>query len=42
VLDLRVGQGVTCHATCFTPGIAAPDAPGHPATGPAPEARSRR
>lgn len=23
VLDLRVGAGVTCHATCFTPGIPA-------------------
>jgi hypothetical protein len=22
VLDLRVGDGVTCHATCFTPGLA--------------------
>jgi hypothetical protein len=25
VLDLRVGAGVTCHATCFTPGAPAPD-----------------
>jgi hypothetical protein len=25
VLDLRVGAGVTCHATCFTPGVAARD-----------------
>jgi hypothetical protein len=24
VLDLEVGQGVTCFATCFTPGLAAP------------------
>jgi thiol-disulfide isomerase/thioredoxin len=24
VLDLRVGDGVTCHATCFTPGLAPP------------------
>jgi len=24
VLDLRVGEGVTCYATCFTPGVAAP------------------
>ncbi len=23
VLDLRVGPGVTCHATCFTPAIPA-------------------
>ena len=22
VLDLRVGEGVTCHATCFSPGVA--------------------
>ena len=22
VLDLRVGEGVTCYATCFTPGLA--------------------
>jgi hypothetical protein len=26
VLDLRVGAGVTCYATCFTPGLAAPAA----------------
>ncbi|HEX8104507.1 MAG TPA: redoxin domain-containing protein [Solirubrobacteraceae bacterium] len=26
VLELEIGSGVTCHATCFTPGIAAPDA----------------
>jgi hypothetical protein len=32
VLDLDVGEGVTCHATCFTPGIA----PG----GPRPRARA--
>jgi thiol-disulfide isomerase/thioredoxin len=42
VLELQVGPGVTCHATCFTPGVAAPDAPAPPAAGPAPEARSRR
>src|SRR5918995_1678147 len=24
VLELEVGAGVTCHATCFTPGVAAP------------------
>jgi thiol-disulfide isomerase/thioredoxin len=33
VLDLQVGDGVTCHATCFTPGVAAPDAPVHPEDG---------
>jgi thiol-disulfide isomerase/thioredoxin len=26
VLDLRPGDGVTCHATCFTPGLAPPAA----------------
>jgi thiol-disulfide isomerase/thioredoxin len=26
VLDLRVGDGVTCYATCFTPGLAPPGA----------------
>jgi hypothetical protein len=31
VLELRVGPGVTCHATCFTPGVAAPRDPGPPA-----------
>jgi len=25
VLDLRVGEGVTCYATCFTPGLAPAD-----------------
>ena len=24
VLDLVIGEGLTCHATCFTPGVAAP------------------
>jgi hypothetical protein len=33
VLDLRIGAGVTCHATCFTPAIAAPGAPGPPGAG---------
>jgi thiol-disulfide isomerase/thioredoxin len=33
VLDLRIGAGVTCHATCFTPGVAAPGAPGRRAAG---------
>jgi hypothetical protein len=33
VLDLEVGPGVTCHATCFTPGVAAPRASGPPAGG---------
>jgi thiol-disulfide isomerase/thioredoxin len=31
VLDLEVGPGVICHATCFTPGVAAPGAPAPPA-----------
>ena len=26
VLDLQVGEGVTCYATCFTPGLAPPGA----------------
>ncbi|HEY3828181.1 MAG TPA: redoxin domain-containing protein [Solirubrobacteraceae bacterium] len=26
VLDLQIGAGVVCHATCFTPGVAAADA----------------
>jgi hypothetical protein len=26
VLDLRIGDGVTCYATCFTPGLALPGA----------------
>jgi len=25
VLELRVGEGVTCHATCFSPGPVPPD-----------------
>ena len=25
VLDLRVGDGVACYATCFTPGLAPPE-----------------
>lgn len=33
VLDLRVGAGVTCHATCFTPGVAAPRGRALPAAG---------
>ena len=33
VLDFEVGAGVTCHATCFTAGVAAPRADGHPAGG---------
>jgi thiol-disulfide isomerase/thioredoxin len=32
VLDLRMGDGVTCHATCFTPGVA-PGDPARPAAG---------
>jgi hypothetical protein len=42
VLELAVGAGVTCHATCFTPGVAAPRAPGRPAAAPAAEGRSPR
>ena len=26
VLELDIGDGVTCHATCFTPGLAPPAA----------------
>ena len=33
VLELEVGPGVTCHATCFTPAVAAPRAPGRRAAG---------
>jgi hypothetical protein len=33
VLALELGAGVTCHATCFTPGIAAPGARDRPAGG---------
>jgi hypothetical protein len=33
VLDLDVGAGVTCHATCFTPGVAAPGGRARPAGG---------
>jgi hypothetical protein len=33
VLDLRIGAGVTCHATCFTPGVADPRGPARPAAG---------
>jgi hypothetical protein len=42
VLDLRIGPGVTCHATCFTPGVAAPRGSARPAAAPAPEDRSPR
>ena len=31
VLDLRVGAGVACHATCFTAGVADPARPAPPA-----------
>ena len=24
VIELEIGAGVTCHATCFTPGLASP------------------
>ena len=33
VLELAIGAGVTCHATCFTPGVAAPGDPARPASG---------
>jgi len=33
VIDLRIGDGVTCFATCFTPGPAAPRASGPPTDG---------
>ncbi len=33
VLELDVGDGVVCHATCFTPGVAAPGDRGRPAAG---------
>jgi hypothetical protein len=33
VLDFTVGPGVTCHATCFTPGVAAPGGSAPPAAG---------
>jgi thiol-disulfide isomerase/thioredoxin len=33
VLDVRIGAGVTCHATCFTPGVPAPRDRGRPAGG---------
>jgi hypothetical protein len=42
MLELEIGGGVTCHATCFTPGVPAPDDPGRPAAAPAPEDRSPR
>jgi thiol-disulfide isomerase/thioredoxin len=42
VLDLRVGPGVTCHATCFTPGVAAPRDPDRQGAAPAPAVRSPR
>ena len=33
VLEIEIGAGVTCHATCFTPGVAAPGGPARPAAG---------
>jgi len=33
VLSLEAGPGLTCHCTSFTPGVAAPRAPGRPAGG---------
>ena len=37
VLEFDVGPGVTCFATCFTPGVAAPRDPDRPAAAPAAE-----
>ena len=37
VLEFDVGPGVTCLATCFTPGVSAPDGPDRPAAAPAAE-----
>jgi len=33
LLELEVGAGITCHATCFTPGVAAPRGHDRPAAG---------
>jgi hypothetical protein len=33
VLEIEIGAGVTCHATCFTPGVAAPGVRARPAAG---------
>jgi thiol-disulfide isomerase/thioredoxin len=40
VLDLRIGPGVVCLGTCFTPGVAAPHGRDRPAAAPAPAGRS--
>jgi thiol-disulfide isomerase/thioredoxin len=37
-LELEIGPGVTCYATCFTPGVQAPGDPGRPAGAAAAEA----
>jgi thiol-disulfide isomerase/thioredoxin len=37
VLEFDVGPGVTCLATCFTPGVSAPNGPDRPAAAPAAE-----
>jgi hypothetical protein len=42
VLDLRIGSGVTCHATCFTPGVEAPRDLDRPAAAPGAAARRPR
>jgi hypothetical protein len=42
VLELRVGAGVTCHATCFTPGVEAPRGRARPAAAPGAAARRPR
>jgi thiol-disulfide isomerase/thioredoxin len=41
-LDFEVGAGVTCYATCFTPGIEAPRGPDRPAGAGASEDRPPR
>jgi thiol-disulfide isomerase/thioredoxin len=40
VLDLRIGPGVVCLGTCFTPGVAAPHGRDRPAAAPTPAGRS--
>jgi thiol-disulfide isomerase/thioredoxin len=40
VLDLRIGPGVVCLGTCFTPGVAGPHGRDRPAAAPTPAGRS--
>jgi hypothetical protein len=42
VLELEIGPGVTCHATCFTPGVEAPRGRARPAAAAAAAARRPR